>query len=122
MNRRLKQLGISGLRWALGLVVLLEGAHFALMASAAHQFAKTGLPLWLRPALGGGEVVAALLFLLPATSFVGGYLLLFIFAIAMVIHFLIGEPAGIGSLIVYSMAVVACLTHHLKEPVEVSHE
>lgn len=116
MNQRLKQLGISGLRWALGLVVLLESAHFALSASAGHQFAKTGLPLWIRPALGGSEVVAALLFLLPAAIFVGGYLLLFIFAIAMVIHFLLGDFAGVGSLIVYSMAVVACLTHNLPDP------
>lgn len=115
MNQRLKKLAISGLQWTLGLVVLLESAHFALSASAGHQFAKTSLALWIRPALGWSEVVAALLFLVPATSFVGGYLLLVIFAIAIVIHFLVGELAGVGSLIIYSAAVVACLTHGHKE-------
>ena len=75
---------------------------------------KTGLPQWIRPALGGSEVVAALLFLVPAASSVGGYLLLFIFAIAIVIHFLVGEIAGVGSLVVYSMAVIVCMAHRNK--------
>ena len=111
MNQQIKKLSASGLQWTLGLVVLLESVHFTLSASAGHQFAKTGLPQWIRPALGGSEVVAALLFLVPAASSVGGYLLLFIFAIAIVIHFLLGEIVGVGSLVVYSMAVIVCMTH-----------
>lgn len=43
------------LRWTLGLAVILESGQFAFSSSGAHFFAKTGLPLWLRPTLGGVE-------------------------------------------------------------------
>jgi hypothetical protein len=122
MNQRRKQLAISGLQWTLGLVVLLESAHFALLQSAGREFAKTGLAPWIRPALGWSEMVAALLFLVPATSLVGGYLLLLTFAIGVAIHLLIGELPGVGSLIIYGMAVVACMTHRNKQAVEVPHD
>ncbi len=107
MNPKLK-LAISGLRWVLGLVVLLESVHFVL--SPAAQFAKTGLPLWLRPALGGSEVVAAILFLVPVASAVGGYALLFIFAVAAGIHFLHGQ-FDVGNLFIYAMATLVCLAY-----------
>jgi hypothetical protein len=121
MSQQLKKFAISGLRWTLGVVVLLESAHFTLSPSAVHHFAKTGLPQWIRPALGGSEIIAVLLFLVPAASLVGGYLLLFIFAIAVVTHFLHGE-FDVGSLIVYGMAIIVCMTHRNKEAVEVSHD
>lgn len=121
MNQPLKKFAIPGLRWTLGTVVLLESMHFALSSSAAHQFAKTGLPQWIRPALGGSEIIAVLLFLAPAARLVGGYLLLFILVIAVVIHFLHGE-FDVGSLMVYVMAVIVCMTHHDREAVEVSHD
>jgi len=91
MNQQLEKFAISGLRWTLGVVVLLASVHFTFSPSAIHHFAKTGLPQWIRPALGGGEIVAVLLFLMPAATLAGGYLLLFIFAIAAGIHFLQGE-------------------------------
>jgi DoxX-like family len=112
MNPRVKTLAISGLRWALGLVVLWESAHFALSAAGAHQFATTGLPEWIRPALGGSEAVGALLFLAPAVSLVGGYALLVIFAIAVCVHFLHGQYE-VGALIVYGMAAIVCITHRM---------
>jgi DoxX-like family len=114
MNQRDSRLAISALRWTLGLVVLLESVHFTLLPSAIHQFAKTGLPQWIRPVLGGSEIVAALLFLIPAVSSVGGCLLLFVFAIAVVIHFLHGE-LDVGGLVVYAAAVIVCLVHGTKE-------
>ncbi|MGA8103096.1 MAG: hypothetical protein WB869_13130 [Candidatus Acidiferrales bacterium] len=121
MNSRRKKLAIPGLRWVLGLVVLLESAGFALSASAAHQFAKTGLPLWIRPALGGSEAIAALLFLVPATSVVGGYALLFIFAVAAVIHLLHGQ-LEVGVLVVYGMGVIVCMAHRNDEAAEAPHD
>ena len=121
MNQQIKKLSVSGLQWTLGLVVLLESVHFTLSASAGHQFAKTGLPQWIRPALGGSEVVAALLFLVPAASSVGGYLLLFIFAIAIGIHFLHGQ-FDVGGLVVYGMAVIVCLTHRKNGALEARHD
>ncbi|HXM44976.1 MAG TPA: DoxX family protein [Bryobacteraceae bacterium] len=121
MNPRVKALAISGLRWALGLVVLWESVHFALSAAGAHQFAETGLPQWIRPALGGSEAVAAILFLAPAVSLVGGYALLVIFAIAVCVHFLHGRYE-VGALIVYGMAVIACMAHRNGEWVEARHD
>ena len=110
MNQQVRKFAISGLRWALGVVVGLESVRFTLSPSAIQHFARTGLPQWLRPALGGSEIVAVLLFLLPAASLAGGCLLLFIFTIAAVIHLLHGE-FDVGPLIVYAMAVIACMTH-----------
>jgi hypothetical protein len=83
MNEQRKKLAISGLRWDLGVVVLLEAVRFTFSSAAAHSLSKAGFPQWIRPALGGSEIIAALLFLLPAASLVGSYLLLFIFGVAM---------------------------------------
>lgn len=111
MNSRSKTLAISGLRWALSLVVLWESTHFALSAAGADQFTKTGLPQWVRPALGGTEAVAALLFLVPALSLVGGYALLVVFAIAVCAHVLHAQY-DVGGLIVYGMSALVCMTHN----------
>jgi hypothetical protein len=110
MNPRLKNLTIPGLRWVLALVVLLESAHFAVSPAAALQVTTAGLPRWTVPALGGSEVFAALLFLVPAASVVGGYALLVIFVIATVIH-LLHDQFDVGHLVVYSMAVIVCITN-----------
>lgn len=69
-----------------------------------------GLPQWLRPTIGGTEILAALLFLLPVTTAVGGRLLLAIFAIAIAIHILHGE-FDVSGLLVYAMAVIVCLAY-----------
>jgi hypothetical protein len=66
------------------------------------------MPQWIRPALGGSEIVAALLFLVPATSVAGGYLLLAVFFFAAAIHALHGQY-DIGGLIIYAVAVMACV-------------
>jgi len=121
MNQRLKKFVIPGLRWTVGVVVLLESIHFMLSPAAGREFAKTGLPQWIRPALGGSEAVAALLFLMSAASLISGYLLLIIFMVAITIHFLLGE-FNVGPILVYGMAVIVCLTHGNKEAVEPSHD
>lgn len=59
--------------------------------------------------LGGAEVIAAILFLLPFTREAGGNLLLMIFALAVFIHILHGQY-GVGALLVYAMAVVVAMT------------
>jgi hypothetical protein len=119
MNQQVKKFAIPSLRWTLGIVVLLESLRFVLSSSSAHHFAKIGLPQWIRPALGGSEIVAAVLFLMPATSLVGGYLLLFIFAIAAIVHCLHGE-FEVGALIVYGMAVLVCMTYRSNGTAEIA--
>jgi hypothetical protein len=121
MNQALEKTAMPALRWTLGLVVLWESYQFAFSPSALQHFAETGLPSWIRPALAGSEITAAILFLLPAASFVGGCLLLFTFAIAAVLHLLHGQ-FDVGGLVVYSMVVLACVTHDNKKAVEVLHD
>jgi uncharacterized membrane protein YphA (DoxX/SURF4 family) len=109
MNDRLKKIAVPALRWSVGLVVLLESCQFAFGTSAMRSFAKTGLPTWIRPALGSTEIVAAILFLVPAASVAGAYALLVIFLLAAVIHILHGWY-DVGALVVYGMAVLVCMT------------
>ena len=63
MNQRSTSGAVSGLRWVLGLVILLESVHFAVAPAAAREVAKIGLPPWIPLALGGTEALAALMFL-----------------------------------------------------------
>jgi hypothetical protein len=115
MNTRLKKLAVPGLRVVVGLIVALQSAIFAFSAASAQAVARIGLPQWIRPALGGTELVAAILFLIPTTILVGGYALLFIFVIAVAIHFLHGQ-FDVSALAVYTMAVIVCLTHREAPP------
>jgi hypothetical protein len=110
MNTRLKKLAIPGLRVVVGLVVAVQSALFAFSAAGAQAVARIGFPQWIRPVLGGSELVAAILFLIPATILAGGYALLFIFAIAAAIHFLHGQ-FDVSALVLYAVAVMVCLTH-----------
>lgn len=66
------------------------------------------MPRWSGPGLGWTEAAAALLFLLPATTILGGGVLLLTFALAIAVHFQRGE-FGVGALVVYGMAVVVCI-------------
>ena len=98
MNPLLRRSAIPILRWTVGVVLLVESALFAFGPSAAHAFSKTNLPLWLRPALGGVELVAAALFLIPPVSLIGGYALLAILCLAALIHILHGCTTSADSL------------------------
>jgi len=108
MNGNFSRSGLAGLRWTLGIVVLLESLHFVLSHAVAEEAAKLGLPPWVRPFLGITEILAAILFLVPAASVLGGYLLLAVFAVAILVHLLHGQ-FDVGALLVYAMVVVACL-------------
>lgn len=110
MSQHAQRLAINGLRWTLGVVVLLEAVRFAFAPSALHRFASTGHLPWLRLLLGGGEILGALLFLVPSTSFGGGCLLAFIFAVVAALHLLNGQY-DVGRLIVYALAAVVCIAH-----------
>lgn len=94
------------LQWVLGLVVLAESCQFTFSAPAAQHFVKTGLPDWVRVFLGAAEILAALLFLAPRTVIVGGYSLVVIFFLAIVVHVQHGW-FDVGELLVYAAAVLA---------------
>jgi uncharacterized membrane protein YphA (DoxX/SURF4 family) len=121
MNPRWGKFALSGLRWTLGLVILWESYRFAVSNYAAHFLAKIGLPHWVAPVLGGSEIFAAILFLVPAATVVGGCLLLSIFAVAAIFHFLHGE-FDVSGLLVYAMVVMVCISQRLLQHAEVKHE
>ena len=109
------------LRWTLSIVVIIESLQFVFSTAAAHFFLKIGVPGWVRPALGISEIVAALLFLVPATTIAGAYLLLVVFALAAMVHVLHGQY-GVGGLVVYAVAVLACIGHGSSGTAEVPRE
>lgn len=101
---------IRALHWTVGLVVLLESClTFHAAQSRLHDLGHPGVLAWVRLVLSGSEIVAALLFLVPVTTVVGGYLLLVIFALAIVIHGLHGDFLGLEILVLYGVAVFVSL-------------
>jgi len=68
------------------LVVILGSCRFVLSKSAAHFLANAGLPGWIQPVHGGTEIVAAILFLAPVTTLIGGYALLVAFGMTALVH------------------------------------
>jgi cell division protein FtsW (lipid II flippase) len=100
---------ITVLQWTLGLVVLIEAGLFVFGPHAGHDFAKTHIPQALRLVLGWGEIVAAILFLIPRTAVSGAWLLLIIFVLAIAIHLLHGMPK-VGALVVYAAVAWAVAT------------
>lgn len=121
MNPTLKRLSVPLLRWTVGLVVLIESIRFAFSPSAAHFLARAGLSLWIRPGLGGAELAAAILFLLPRTRTIGGYALLVIFALAVLIHVLHGQ-FDVTWLAVYALAVLVSMAHGEERNPEHTHD
>jgi len=91
-----------GLQWTLGVVVFAEAALlvFPVHAHLAHQL---GVPAAVLAALAWAEMVAAALFLIPATVGIGGVALMVIFALAIAIHLLHGQT-NVGALLVYAAA------------------
>ena len=99
-------LALTGLQWVLGVVCLSEAAIFVLTPSARHEFGRTHMPQIIRLLLGWGEIVGAVLFLIPRTAVRGAWLLLIIFLAAILLHFLHGMP-NVGPLVVYAAAAWA---------------
>lgn len=108
MSPQLRRAAVPILHYTVGLAIFVQSAMFAFSPSAARSFAHTHLSLWIRPALGGVELVAAALFLIPPLALIGGYALLAIVTLAALIHILHGWY-DVGSLLVYDAAILACL-------------
>jgi hypothetical protein len=102
---------LTGLQWTLGLVILIEAVLFV-MPSTAHDFAKTHLPDIVRQVLGWGEIVGAVLLLIPRTAVRGAWFLAGIFVLAIVVHVLHGTY-NVGNLVIYTAAAWAIATGKL---------
>ena len=97
--------GLTVLQWALGVVILIEAVLFV-MPSAAHDFARTHMPGFVRLVLGFGEIAGSVLLLIPKTAVRGAWLLLAVFVFAILIHLLHGAY-NVGNLVIYAAAAFA---------------
>ena len=123
MNAGRTRAAVRCLHWTVGLVVLLESYrtfHGAL--SKIHDPTHAHVLASVRLVLSGSEIVAALLFLIPFTTLIGGYALLAIFGAAIVIHGVHGDFTGLEILVLYGAAVLVSLVHHKDHAVEVPPE
>jgi len=102
----MKKCGMTVLRWSLGIVILIEAVMFV-MPSAAHDFARTHLPGFVRLVMGFGEIAGCVLLLIPQTVVRGAWLLLAVFVMGILIHLLHGLYGGIGNLVIYAAAAFA---------------
>ena len=97
--------GLTILRVVLGVVILVEAVLFVL-PSAAHEFARTHMPGFIRLLLGGGEIVGCLLLLIPKTAIRGAWFLFVVFVFAILIHLLHGSY-NVGNVVIYAAAALA---------------
>ena len=96
---------LTSLQWTLGLVILIEAVLFV-MPSAGHAFASTHMPNAVRLILGWGEILGAILLLIPQTAVRGAWALVLIFVFAILIHLLHGM-FEVGNLVIYTAAAWA---------------
>ena len=83
-------------------MILIEAVLFVL-PSAAHDFARTHMPGFVRLVLGFGEIIGCVLLLIPRTAARGAWLLLAVFVFAILTHLLHGAY-NVGNLVVYAAA------------------
>jgi hypothetical protein len=76
------------------------------MPSAAHDFAHTHMPGFVRMVLGFGQIAGCILLLIPRTAPRGAWLLLGVFVFAILLHLLHGSY-GVGNLVIYAAAAFA---------------
>ena len=96
---------LTGLRWTLGVVILIEAVLF-LMPRARHDFSQTHMPDVLRLLLGWGEIIGSVLLLMPRTAARGAWILIGTFVLAIILHLLHGMP-NVGTLAIYTAAAWA---------------
>lgn len=112
MNAALKRVSLPLLKWSTGLVVLWQ-SWLTFHSSITHLNAPghSSALAHVRLVLSGAEILAAIFFLVPRTTKMGGYALLVIFLLAIVIHTLHGDFGGLGILVLYGAAVLVCMAH-----------
>jgi len=99
------KIGLCVLQWALGIVILIEAVLFV-MPSAAHGFAATHMPGFIRLILGWGEILGCILLLIPRTTVRGAWLLVAVFIMAIMVHLLHGGY-NVGNVVIYAAAAFA---------------
>lgn len=108
MSSSKTKFALTVLQWTLGVVIFIEAVRFVL-PSAAHEFAKTHMPGFIRFLLGWGEIAGCILLLIPRTAIRGAWLLMAVFVMAILIHLLHGTY-GVSNLVIYAAAAFAVAT------------
>jgi hypothetical protein len=102
MTRQWTKCALIALQWTLGIVILIEAVLFVL-PGAAHAFAGTHMPNFIRLGLGFAEIAGCLLMLYPRTAKTGAWFLMAVFVFALMIHLLHGMY-NVGNLAIYTAA------------------
>ena len=105
MNFLKAKCGLIVLQYSLGIVILIQAVMFVL-PGAAHDFARTHMPGFIRLVLGFGEIIGSVLLLIPQTAVRGAWLLLAVVVMGILLHLLHGMY-GIGNLVIYAAAAFA---------------
>jgi hypothetical protein len=71
--------------------------------------------------LGGVEIIAAILFLVPVTPLTGGCAVLVIFGLAALVHLLPGE-FSVERLVICAVTMLVCITHGNPRTEEALHD
>ena len=108
MSTTQTKLALTVLQWTLGVVILAEAVRFVL-PGAAPEFSRTHMPGTVRMILGWGEIIGCILLLIPPTAIRGGWVLVGVFTLAIVLHLLHGMY-GVGNLVIYTAAAFAVAT------------
>jgi hypothetical protein len=124
VTSRNSQLAVQGLRWVLGIVVLWQSClllHATIVDIQGATSGHIGPHQWVRLVLASAEILAAVMFLAPVLNLAGSYLLLIVFAFAMLFHALQGQ-FDFGALPVYAMAVLVSMAHRRDAQAKVGYE
>ncbi len=124
MTSRNSQLAVQGLRWVLGIVVLWQSyllLHATIVDIRGVTSGRIGPHQWVRLVLASVEILAAVMFLAPVLNLAGSYLLLIVFAFAILFHALQGQ-FDFGALPVYAMAVLVWMAHRRDAQAKVGYE
>jgi len=110
MNDVKKTMSIRALQLILGIVVLIESLIVAFSYKEVAAANHIGLPSQAILVLALSEIAGAVLFLIRRTLSIGSYVLLVVFACAVIIHLLHGQY-DVGGLFIYGTAVVVVYFH-----------
>ena len=99
------KVGLCVLQYSLGIAILIMAVRFVL-PNAAHDFARTHMPGFVRLVMGVGEILGSVLLLIPKAAVSGAWLLFAVFVMGILLHLLHGL-IDVGNLVIYAAAAFA---------------
>jgi uncharacterized membrane protein YphA (DoxX/SURF4 family) len=103
-----KELAIRILQYVLGAVVFIQSVMVAVNFETVAHGSHIAMPAHFVLVLAVVEALGALLFMLPWALKVGGWVLIAVFSVAVLVHIVHGQFEGLG-LLIYGAAVLAVM-------------